>query len=94
MKDPFDIIQNVYITEKTTNLGASHNQVIFRVHPTATKVEIKNAVEKIFEKKVVSVNTMQVAGRKKRERRADFGRTSAWKKAIVTLKEGDKITLV
>ena len=48
----------------------------------------------IFDKKVVSVNTLNVRGKKKRERRADFGRTANWKKAIVTLAEGDRIDLV
>jgi len=63
------------------------------VNVRATKVEIKHAVEKIFNKKVDRVNTMQVLGKKKRERRADFGKKPDWKKAIVTLKEGEKISL-
>ncbi|MEY3479838.1 MAG: ribosomal protein, partial [Verrucomicrobiota bacterium] len=48
----------------------------------------------LFQKKVASVNTANYAGKKKRERRADFGRRPHWKKAIVTLKEGEKLDLV
>ena len=48
----------------------------------------------IFKKKVLDVNTANYAGKKKRERRADFGRRSNWKKAIVTLKEGEKLDIV
>ncbi len=92
MRDPFDIIKTVRVTEKTTLLNES-NQYVFVVNVRATKVEIKHAVEKIFNKKVDRVNTMQVLGKKKRERRADFGKKPDWKKAIVTLKEGEKISL-
>jgi large subunit ribosomal protein L23 len=60
----------------------------------ANKIQIKEAIEKLFQKKVVDVNTCNYAGKKKRERRADFGRKSHWKKAIVTLQEGEKIDLV
>ncbi|MBV8099902.1 MAG: 50S ribosomal protein L23, partial [Verrucomicrobia bacterium] len=65
----------------------------FRVATDANKIEIKQAVEKLFGKKVVRVNTAQYAGKKKRERRADFGRKTHWKKAVVTLAEGEKIEL-
>ena len=65
-----------------------------KVDRKATKLEIKQAVEKLFGKKVVSVNTANYQGKKKRERRADFGRTASWKKAIVKLKEGETIDLV
>ena len=67
---------------------------VARVSPRASKIQIKNAIERLFQKKVVDVNTCNYAGKKKRERRADFGRKAHWKKAIVTLKEGDKIDLV
>lgn len=93
MKDPYDIIDTVRLTEKSTLLGDGLNQYVFRVNPKANKVEIKWAVETIFKKTVLRVNTAQYAGKKKRERRPDAGRTAHWKKAIVTLKEGDKIDI-
>ncbi len=94
MKEPFDIIRTIRLTEKANNLTAKGNQYVFEVNPVANKLEIKNAVERLFNKTVLSVNTANYAGKKKRERRADFGRRAHWKKAIVTLKEGDKIDLV
>ncbi len=94
MNEHFDIIQTASLTEKSSLLGEKHNKYVFRVAPRANKIQIKQAVEKLFGKKVVNVNTCNYAGKKKRERRADFGRKNHWKKAIVTLKEGDKIDLV
>ena len=60
----------------------------------ANKLEIREAVEKLFGKKVVAVRTANYSGKKKRERRADFGRTKAWKKAFVRLQEGESIEFV
>jgi len=94
MKDIFQVIKTIQLTEKATLLGDENNSYVFKVDPKANKSEIKKAVETIFDKKVVSVNTLNVRGKKKRERRADFGRTANWKKAIVTLAEGDRIDLV
>lgn len=94
MRDPFDIIKRIRITEKGTLLSDKQGQYIFHVDPRATKQEIKRAIEKLFDKKVTRVNTLNVLGKKKRERRADFGKRPDWKKAIVTLKEGEKISLV
>ena len=94
MNDSYDLIQTVQLTEKATLLSEKHNKYVFRVSPRANKIQIKQAIELLFKKKVVSVNTSNYAGKKKRERRADFGRKPHWKKAIVTLKEGDKIDLV
>ncbi len=94
MKDLFDIIETASLTEKASILSEKQNKYVFRVSPKANKIEIKRAIEQIFNKKVVSVNTANYAGKKKRERRADFGRKAHWKKAIVTLKEGEKIDLV
>ena len=93
MKEPTQIVANIRLTEKASLLGERNNQYVFRVAPYANKIEIKQAVEKLFGKKVVRVNTSQYAGKKKRERRADFGRKTHWKKAIVTLAEGEKIEL-
>jgi large subunit ribosomal protein L23 len=94
MSSIYDQIQTVILTEKATLLSESLNKYTFRVAPTATKLEIKRAVEQLFKKKVVDVNTANYAGKKKRERRADFGRKPHWKKAIVTLKAGEKLDLV
>ena len=94
MNEHFDIIQTASLTEKSSLLGEKHNKYVFRVSPRANKIQIKQAIEKLFGKKVVDVNTCNYAGKKKRERRADYGRKNHWKKAIVTLKEGDKIDLV
>ncbi len=94
MNEPTNLIQNIRLTEKASLLGEKYNQYVFRVDPRANKLQIKQAVENIFGKKVVRVNTCQYAGKKKRERRADFGRRVHWKKAIVTLAKGEKIDLV
>lgn len=93
MNEPTDIIETVVLTEKATLLADSLNKYVFRVRPSANKIQIRQAVEKLFGKKVVSVNTSNYAGKKKRERTAAYGRKAHWKKAIVTLKEGDKIDL-
>ena len=93
MKDLYDIVQTVCLTEKATLLSEKLNKYVFRVHPTANKLQIKAAVEMLFKKSVLSVNTCNYAGKKKRERTASFGRKPHWKKAIVTLKKGDKIEL-
>jgi large subunit ribosomal protein L23 len=91
MNEPFDLIQTVRLTEKATLLSEKHNKYVFQVSPRANKIQIKAAVEALFKKKVASVNTCNYAGKAKRERRADYGRRPHWKKAIVTLKEGEKI---
>lgn len=94
MNDSFDHIQTVILTEKATLLSEKHNQYVFRVSPRANKLEIKRAVETLFKKTVLDVNTANFAGKKKRERTANFGRRAHWKKAVVTLKEGEKLDLV
>ena len=93
MIDPYDLIQTVVLTEKATLLTEKRNSYVFRVRPDANKIQIKHAIETIFKKKVIRVNTCNYAGKKKRERTAAFGRKSHWKKAIVTLQPGDKIDL-
>ena len=94
MKDSFDHVQTVLLTEKATLLSEKHNKYVFRVSPRANKLEIKRAIEALFKKTVLGVATANFAGKKKRERTANFGRRPHWKKAIVTLKEGDKLDLV
>ena len=94
MNEPFDIIETASLTEKATLLSEKQNKYVFRVRPRANKIQIKQAIERMFQKTVVDVNTCNYAGKKKRERTQNFGRKAHWKKAIVTLKEGDKIDLV
>lgn len=94
MNETFDHIQTVILTEKATLLSEKHNQYVFRVSPRANKIEIKRAVEQLFKKTVLDVRTANFAGKKKRERTASFGRRAHWKKAVVTLKEGEKLDLV
>jgi large subunit ribosomal protein L23 len=93
MNEPFDIIDSIRLTEKGTLLSEKENKYVFRVKPHASKLQIKHAIEQLFSKKVIAVNTCNYAGKKKRERTANFGRKAHWKKAIVTLKEGDRIDL-
>ena len=77
------------ITEKAT-LVAEDNKIIFRVPLAATKVEIKQAVENLFKVDVTKVNTIRVKGKTKRFR-GTTGRRPDWKKAIVTLKDGQSV---
>ena len=92
MNEPSEIIQTASLTEKSTLLSEKQKYV-FRVYPRANKVQIKNAVERLFQKKVVDVNTCNYEGKWTRVR-GPYGRKPSWKKAIVTLKEGEKIDLV
>ena len=87
-----DIIKAPIITEKTANLTQNNNTVTFSVDPKANKTQIKQAVEKIFNVKVESVNTVNVKPRKKRVGRY-VGKTNKVKKAIVKLQEGSSIEL-
>ena len=91
MKDLYSVIKNLMRTEKGTNI-AHLNKYIFKVDPRATKIEIKQAVEKLYKVKVNDVNTINSAGKLKRVR-YKAGYTSDWKKAIVTLKPGSKIDM-
>jgi large subunit ribosomal protein L23 len=93
MHEPYDIIDTIRLTEKATLLSEKHNKYVFRVATYANKTQIKQAIEKLFGKKVLDVNTCNYAGKKRRQRTAAYGRTASWKKAIVTLKEGDRIEL-
>ena len=88
MNDLYQVIDTIQLSEKATILNETNNEYVFKVHPKATKIEIRNAVTKLFNKKVVSVRTANYKGKKKRERRADFGRTKKWKKAYVRLAGG------
>lgn len=94
MRDIYQVIDTVRLTEKATMLEEKHNQHVFKVARSANKLEIKRAVEKFFEVKVADVRTCNYKGKAKRRRRADAGRTAQWKKAFVTLKKGEKLELV
>lgn len=89
----FEIIKTVRLTEKGTRQGEKYNQYTVVADRLARKPEIKKAVEDLFKVKVVKVNTLNVRGKARRQRTHQAGRAPAWKKAIVTLKEGDKIVL-
>ena len=80
---PEEIIIAPVVTEKSTD-GIAEGKYTFKVNKKATKIDIKNAVEKLFEVKVLSVNTISVKGKEKRVGR-NVGKTSDWKKAIVTI---------
>jgi large subunit ribosomal protein L23 len=89
----YDIIKTVRLTEKGTLQGEKFNQYTVVADRRANKIEIRNAVQDLFKVKVVAVNTLNVRGKARRKRRADAGVTPNWKKALVTLKEGDRISL-
>ncbi|MDZ4289541.1 MAG: 50S ribosomal protein L23 [Prosthecobacter sp.] len=94
MKDPHSVIRTLRLSEKATLLGDKNNEYVFVVDPKANKLEIKQAVQRHFGKTVIGVRTANFTGKARRERRADFGRTNHWKKAIVRLKDGERIDLV
>ena len=85
----YDIIIRPIITERSMS-AIAEKKYVFEVAPTAGKIEIKKAVEEIFDVKVAKVNTMNVSGKAKRMGAARPGRTKDWKKAIVQLTEESK----
>ncbi len=88
------IIKKVQTTEKGTALAEKNNQYILEVAPSANRIQIKQMVEKMFGVSVTRVNTMNYLGKRKRERTARYGKKSDWKRAVVTLKQGDKIEAI
>ena len=94
MRNSADIIKQVLLTEKGTRLSEEQSKYLFRVSREANKVEIKRAVEELFNVRVMAVNTMCRKGKKKRQRTAQFGTTAAWKRAVVTLHAEDSINLI
>jgi large subunit ribosomal protein L23 len=87
---PGEVIQGPIITEKGTLVNELGNQVVFRVHPHANKVEIRHAVETLFKVRVEKVRTSRLLGKLRRVGR-HIGRRPDWKKAYVTLAEGSRI---
>jgi large subunit ribosomal protein L23 len=93
MNDPRDVILRPVVSEKSYAL-LDQGIYIFIVRPDANKIEIRQAVEKIFDVRVVKVNTLNRKGKRKRQRRRPtFGKRPDTKRAIVTLAEGDRIPL-
>jgi large subunit ribosomal protein L23 len=90
MKEAQKIIRRPLITEKSTRQKYESRQYIFEVHRDANKIEIQSAVERLFKVKVLQVRTSNVLGKVKRLGRR-YGKRPDWKKAIITLKEGDRI---
>ncbi|MBD3347861.1 MAG: 50S ribosomal protein L23 [Candidatus Eisenbacteria bacterium] len=89
-RDPRTIILEPIVTEKTSAKREFQNEVAFKVARDANKIEIRDAVEELFDVAVADVRTMSVTGKIKRLGRFE-GRRASWKKAIVKLKEGQTI---
>jgi large subunit ribosomal protein L23 len=90
MKEPQKIIRRPLITEKSTRQKEEGGQYVFEVHRDANKIEIQSAVERVFKVKVLQVRTSNVMGKIKRMGKR-YGKRPDWKKAIITLREGDRI---
>ncbi|MBP1751774.1 MAG: rplW [Geobacteraceae bacterium] len=86
----YEVIKRPLVTEKTTLEKDNKNVIAFEVAREANKIEVKDAVEKIFNVVVEEVNTVNIAGKRKRTGK-NTGKRSNWKKAYVTLKEGSKV---
>ena len=89
--DPRDVLLAPVISEKSYGL-LDENKYTFEVHPLANKTQIKIAVEKVFGVKVSDVNTLNRQGKRKRTK-AGFGQRASSKRAVVTLREGDRIEI-
>ena len=91
--NPFEIIKTARLTEKGSVQTDRHNQYTVVADRRANKTQIRQAVEELFKVKVLAVHTMNVRGKLRRQRTHQAGRSPGWKKAIVTLKKGDRIVL-
>ena len=91
-KSPYDIIIAPHLSEKADRLNSEENQYCFKVRLDANKIEIKKAIEEIFDVRVAAVRTQVIRGKIKRYGRT-YGKRPNWKKAIVQLVEGDSIDL-
>lgn len=90
MNNMYDIIRKPSLTEKGMTLQEVHNQVVLKVNSKANKIEIKEAMEKLFNVKVTKVRTANMTGKSKRVGK-HIGKTPNWKKAVVSLAEGEKL---
>jgi len=86
----FKVLISPHISEKSTVIADKYNQVVFKVAPNATKLEIKKAVENIFKVNVLQVNVLNIQGKSKRTMRG-LGKRKDWKKAIIKLQEGQDV---
>ena len=86
----FKVLLGPHVSEKATVLADGQNQFVFKVDTTATKLEIKKAVEQLFNVKVKAVSTLNVKGKTKRTVRG-LGKRNDWKKAYVSLESGQDI---
>jgi large subunit ribosomal protein L23 len=93
MKHGGSVIRRIQVTEKGALLSERDNQYLFEVAPWANKLDVKRAGEDLFKVSVTGVNTMRYAGKRKRERTARYGKRADWRRAVVTLKQGDRIDL-
>ncbi len=91
-RPPQEILVRPLITEQSSVMQAEQNKYTFEVHKSATKIDIRNAVEQMFDVSVKSVRTMNCLGKERRVGR-NTGRRRDWKKAIVTLHEGEMIDM-
>ncbi len=91
-RDPFDVLVKPLLTEKITGLQEAANCIAFVVQNDVNRIEVRQAVESVLKVKVKSVNIMKVMGKKKRQGRF-LGKRPDWKKAVVTLHEGEKVEL-
>ena len=89
----FEVIKTVRVTEKGATQGEKFNQYTVIADSRANKIQIRQAVQELFKVKVLRVNTLNVRGKDRRQRTAQAGKDPNWKKAVVTLKQGDKISL-
>ena len=89
-KSPYQILRKPIVTEKSVDVKERHGTLCFQVHPDATKVEIKEAVQTVFKVKVASVHTSSYPGKMRRRGRT-FGFRPDWKKAYVKLKANEKV---
>ena len=87
------IIIKPHQTEASLSLAEKNNQYVFIVHPLANKIEIRKAVEEMFKVSVLRVNTLNVKGKSRRVR-GRIGKDPSYKKAIVTVKKGEKIEFI
>lgn len=88
MKVIYDVIKEPHMTEKSNALQETQSTVVFKVAQEANKIEIRQAMEQLFNVKVASVRTMKMRGKRKRIGARPAGRTSDWKKACIKLSEG------
>ena len=90
MLTPENLVRRPIILTEKSNRLREKNQVIFEVSPTANKIQIKDAIQRLFKVTVVGVNTMHYRGKERRMGRG-YAKLHNWKKAVITLKEGDQI---